>query len=221
MLPLPWICLLSPFAQNEASPHNSRPGSRWGQETLLVKCVVRFHYYKKMRVFSMLDQETTFSQKPMLFEITASQILWLWLLEALTQMCMRFIFNCCCFLSLRHVQLFWNPMACSPPGSSVHGISQARILECIAISFSWGSSQPRNGTCISCMADRFFFPEPNTSFQLSINLNLITTSDLFIPFLFLQQYLFLFHPSNLHPDHILRPASYHSPSFSNLSFYDS
>ena len=37
-------------------------------------------------------------------------------------------------------------MDCSPPGSSVHGISQARILEWVAISFSRGSSQPRDQT---------------------------------------------------------------------------
>ena len=38
---------------------------------------------------------------------------------------------------------------CSPPGSSVHGISQARILEWVAISFSRGSSQPRDQTWAS------------------------------------------------------------------------
>ena len=43
-----------------------------------------------------------------------------------------------------------HPMDCSPPGSSVHGILQARILEWVAISFSRGSSQPRDGTCVSC-----------------------------------------------------------------------
>ena len=37
-------------------------------------------------------------------------------------------------------------MDCSPPGSSVHRISQARILEWVAISFSRGFSQPRAGT---------------------------------------------------------------------------
>ena len=37
-----------------------------------------------------------------------------------------------------------DPMNCSPPGSSVHGISQARILEWVSISSSWGSSQCRN-----------------------------------------------------------------------------
>ena len=42
-----------------------------------------------------------------------------------------------------------DPMDCSPPGSSVHGIPQARILEWVAISFSSGSSRPRNQTCVS------------------------------------------------------------------------
>ena len=50
----------------------------------------------------------------------------------------------------------WDPTDCSPPGSSVHGIFQARILEWIAISFSRGSSWPRNWTQVSCIAGRFF-----------------------------------------------------------------
>ena len=43
-------------------------------------------------------------------------------------------------------------MACTPPGSSVHGILQARILEWVAISFSRGSSQPRDWTRVSCVS---------------------------------------------------------------------
>ena len=39
-----------------------------------------------------------------------------------------------------------DPVDCSPPGSSVHGILQARVLEWVAISFSRGSSQPRDQT---------------------------------------------------------------------------
>ena len=39
-----------------------------------------------------------------------------------------------------------NPMDCSPSGSSIHGIFQARILEWIAISYSEGSFQPRDQT---------------------------------------------------------------------------
>ena len=43
----------------------------------------------------------------------------------------------------------------SPPGFSVYGILQARILEGVAISSSRGSSQPRDQTQVSCIADRF------------------------------------------------------------------
>ena len=49
-----------------------------------------------------------------------------------------------------------DPMDCSPPGSSVHGILQARILEWVAIPFSRGSSQPRDWTQPSLIAGRFF-----------------------------------------------------------------
>ena len=47
-------------------------------------------------------------------------------------------------------------MDCSPPGSSVHGIFQARILEWIVIPISRGSSPPRDQTWVSCIAGRFF-----------------------------------------------------------------
>ena len=50
----------------------------------------------------------------------------------------------------------YDPMDCSPPGSPVHGILQARILEEIAIPFSRRSSQPRDQIWISCVAGRFF-----------------------------------------------------------------
>ena len=49
-----------------------------------------------------------------------------------------------------------NPMYYSLPGSPVHGISQARILEWVAISFSKGSSTPRDGIWVSCIVDRLF-----------------------------------------------------------------
>ena len=56
-----------------------------------------------------------------------------------------------------------NSMDYSPPGSAVHGISQARILEWFAIPFSRGSSQPNDRTHISCLAGRFFTAEPQDS----------------------------------------------------------
>ena len=53
------------------------------------------------------------------------------------------------------------PTLCDPtdgslPGSAVHEIFQARILERVAISFSSGPSQPRDQTQVSCIADRHF-----------------------------------------------------------------
>ena len=62
-----------------------------------------------------------------------------------------------------HVSILVTPMDCSPPGSSVHGILQARIQEWVAISYSKGSSWPRDQTqilCISCMGRRILTPVP-------------------------------------------------------------
>ena len=56
----------------------------------------------------------------------------------------------CCLVS-RSYPTLCNPINCSPPDSSDHGISQARILEWVAISFSGGSSRPKDGTHISCI----------------------------------------------------------------------
>ena len=49
-----------------------------------------------------------------------------------------------------------NPMDCSLPGSSVHGIFQARVLEWVAFSFSRGSSWPRDRTQVSHIASKCF-----------------------------------------------------------------
>ena len=62
-----------------------------------------------------------------------------------------------------HVWLFCNPMHCSPPGSSVHGIFQTRILEWVAMPSSRGSSWPSDQThvsCGSCIAGGFFTTVP-------------------------------------------------------------
>ena len=50
----------------------------------------------------------------------------------------------------------YEPLDCSPPGTSAHGIFQARILEWVAIPFSRGSSWPRDRTQVSCIAGRCF-----------------------------------------------------------------
>ena len=59
-------------------------------------------------------------------------------------------------VKVKSLSRFWlcDPVDCSPPGSSVHGILQARILEWVAISFSRGSSPPRDRAQVSRIAGR-------------------------------------------------------------------
>ena len=49
-----------------------------------------------------------------------------------------------------------DPRGCSLPGSSVHGVFQASVLEWVAIPFSRGSSQPRDRTRVCCIVGRRF-----------------------------------------------------------------
>ena len=67
-----------------------------------------------------------------------------------------FLLLVCCSVSTLCLTLC-DPTDCSRPGSSVHGISQARIVEWVAISFSRGCSRPRDQnriSCISCIGRR-------------------------------------------------------------------
>ena len=57
---------------------------------------------------------------------------------------------CCCYSITKSCPILCNSMDCSPPGSSIHGIFQAGILEWAAISFSRASSQLKDHICISC-----------------------------------------------------------------------
>ena len=58
---------------------------------------------------------------------------------------------------LSRVQLFATPMDCSPPGSFIHGIFQARILKWVAISFFKGSSPPMDWTPASCIGRQILY----------------------------------------------------------------
>ena len=61
--------------------------------------------------------------------------------------------SCVCKCSVtQSCPILCDPMDCSPPGSSVHGIFQARTLEWVAISYSRGYSQLRDRTCVSCVS---------------------------------------------------------------------
>ena len=76
---------------------------------------------------------------------------------------------CVCAKLLQSCPMLGDPMHCSPPGSSAHGILQARILEWAAMPSSRGSSQPRNWThvsYVSCIAGRFF--NTNTAWEAPI-----------------------------------------------------
>ena len=73
-----------------------------------------------------------------------------------------------------HIWPLCYPMDCSPPGSSVSGILQARILERVAIPFSRGSSQPRDRTCVTCTAGRFFTIWATRKALLCLHVFLIT-----------------------------------------------
>ena len=61
-----------------------------------------------------------------------------------------------CSLVTRLCPTLRDPMACGTPGSSVHGILQARTLEWVVIPFSKGSSRPRDQTHVSSIAGKFF-----------------------------------------------------------------
>ena len=68
----------------------------------------------------------------------------------------------------------WDPMDCSSPGSSNSWISQARILNWVASSFSRGPSWSRDWTCICCIEDGFFTTKPpGKPFFLIIKSNMI------------------------------------------------
>ena len=103
-----------------------------------------------------------------------------------------------------------NSMDCSPPGSSVHGILQARILEWVAISSSRGSSQPRDQTCVSCIKGGFL-TEP--SIYLSSILHVCHLPSIYYAF-----HLLSISPSLYHLL-IIYHLSIHYPSIYLLSTY--
>ena len=57
---------------------------------------------------------------------------------------------CCCCLDAQSCLALCDPVDCKQPGSSVLGITQARIMEWVVISFSGGSSRPSDQSCVSC-----------------------------------------------------------------------
>ena len=97
-------------------------------ETLQVNCLSASLWYFWLR--------TTFHQATLVFH---------WLVAGVAQ-------DCCGSEVAQSCPSLCDPMDCSPPGSPLHGILQARILEWNAIPFSRGSFRPKDGTWISCIS---------------------------------------------------------------------
>ena len=77
-------------------------------------------------------------------------------------------FATCMYGKLLQLRLILcNPVDRSLPGSFVHGIFQARILEGIAMTSSRGPSLPRDWTCVSCIAGRFFNNWANREYSIT------------------------------------------------------
>ena len=111
------------------------------------------HFYDRHEPTEHLQCATTLQSSPAHEQTTA---LTAQSLSVLGLACIRADhWNHCWVTKLRPT--LCGPMACSPPGSSVHGISQARTLEWVAISFFRQSSQPRIKPVSSGSAGRFFY----------------------------------------------------------------
>ena len=114
-----------------------------------------------------------------------------------------------CMLSL------FSPVDCSPPSSSVQGVSQARILEWVAMSFSRGSSRPRDWTGISCTAGGFFTAEspgkPPVAFYILPNSKVLKC-------LTSEKYAFNFHLNLLGGSVLLLIISLHALTVNSWCF---
>ena len=98
----------------------------------------------KNRIIIQTSPMTGYGPVAVLLFLTPEQNLWFWCMRA------RRVSQSCPTLC--------NPMDCSPPGSSAHGISKARILEWVAMPSSRGSSQSRDRTHISCIGRWVLYP---------------------------------------------------------------
>ena len=96
-----------------------------------------------------------------------------WVPSLFTWNCHNTVNQLCAVLCLiaQSCPTLCEPMDWSPPGSSVHGILQARILEWVAYPFSRASSQSRNQTGVSCIAGRFFTSWASREALISYGLN--------------------------------------------------
>ena len=96
-----------------------------------------------------------------------------------------------CAKSLQLCPTLCNLMDCNPPGSSVCGILQARILEWVALCFSRGSSQPRDWIQVSCIAGGFWATREAQALWKAEFLHLLLLTD-FLLWDFQDSFFYLF-----------------------------
>ena len=109
----------------------------WNCKNTETLCKVKIALYLKLKVIGVSSDSTNYSVCDLVIFSSAK---------------LRCVL---CVLSHSVVSNSCNPIDRSWPGSSIHEILQTRILEWVAISFSRGSSPPRNRTWVSCIADSF------------------------------------------------------------------
>ena len=123
-----------------------------------------------------------FSQMGLTFFLLCSYLIWMVIMEMTSlnsSSVVQLWIICFCLVTKSCLTLCdCDSMDCSLPGSSVHGISQARILEWIVISFSGGSSHPRDQTYVSFIAGGFFTAWPIWEAHLHINCILENSRDI-------------------------------------------
>ena len=113
----------------------------YGDRKKIIGCQ-KFWERKGLEKWSMGDYQCLVRS---LGEILMRGLIIIWLMNQIGHIWTYWL-TTSCYLVIKLCQM--TPMDYSPPGSSVHGISQARILEWVAISFSRRSSQPRDRTRI-------------------------------------------------------------------------
>ena len=126
----------------------------WYESTVHLHCCISFSWtvkwisYTHAYIHSLLDSLPTqvITEYRVEFPVLSSRLL----------LVICFTYQSVKVSAVRSHPTLCDPMDCSPPGSSDHGILQARVLEWLAMPFSRGSSRPRAPAKISCIAGRLF-----------------------------------------------------------------
>ena len=120
---------------------DNRTNVRCGNTKMKVFIMLSFLLFAKMSLKLSLKFVSLFSHL----------VNFIFLLLMNMQSCISYIIMAGCSVAQSCLTLC-DPMDCSLPGFSVHGISQARVLKWAALSSSRGSSWPRDQTCVSCVS---------------------------------------------------------------------